>query len=56
VPLSFLGDGRYKGSLVRDDKENDAAVILEDRTVRRTDTLTIEMTNGGGFVGRFTKQ
>jgi len=56
VPLSFLGDGRYKGSLVRDDKENDAAVVLEDRNVRRTDTLTIEMTNGGGFVGRFTKQ
>ncbi len=56
VPLSFLGDGRYKGSLVRDDKENDAAVILEDRTVRQTDTLTIEMTNGGGFVGSFTKQ
>jgi len=56
VPLSFLGDGRYKGSLVRDDKENDAAVVLEDRTVQRTDTLTIEMTNGGGFVGRFTKQ
>ncbi len=56
VPLSFLGDGRYKASLVRDDKENDAAVVLEDRTVRRDDTLTIEMTNGGGFVGRFTKQ
>jgi alpha-glucosidase len=56
VPLSFLGDGRYKASLVRDDKENDAAVGLEDRTVRRDDTLTIEMTNGGGFVGRFTKQ
>jgi alpha-glucosidase len=56
VPLLFLDDGRYKASLVRDDKENDAAVILEDRTVRRDDTLTIEMTNGGGFVGRFTKQ
>jgi alpha-glucosidase len=56
VPLSFLGDGRYNASLVRDDKENDAAVVLEDKTVQRTDTLNIEMTNGGGFVGRFTKQ
>lgn len=56
VPLSFLGDGRYKASLVRDDKENDAAVVLENRTVRRDDTLKIEMVNGGGFVGRFTKQ
>jgi alpha-glucosidase len=56
VPLSFLGDGRYKASLVRDDKENDAAVVLEDRNVRRTDTLTIEMVNGGGFIARFLKQ
>ena len=55
VPLSFLGDGRYNASLVRDDRENDAAVVLEDRTVRRGDTLTIEMINGGGFVGRFSK-
>jgi len=56
VPLSFLGDGRYKASLVRDDKENDAAVVLEDRSVRRADTLKIEMVNGGGFIARFSVQ
>lgn len=56
VPLSFLGNGRYKASLVRDDKENDAAVVLEDRTVLRGDTLKIEMVNGGGFIARFSKQ
>jgi alpha-glucosidase len=56
VPLSFLGEGRYKASLVSDDKENDAAVVVENRTVQRDDTLTIEMTKGGGFVGRFRKQ
>jgi alpha-glucosidase len=55
VPLSFLGDGQYKASLVHDDKGNDAAVVLQDMTVRRGDTLTIEMNNGGGFVGRFSK-
>jgi alpha-glucosidase len=53
VPLSFLGGGRYKASLVRDNKENDAAVVTEDTTVRQNDTLTIEMINGGGFAGRF---
>jgi len=55
VPLSFLGDGQYNASLVRDDKENDAAVVMEQRSVRRGDTLRIEMINGGGFVGRFLK-
>ena len=55
VPLSFLGDGPYKASLVRDNQENSGAVVLEQRTVQRGDTLQIEMIQGGGFVGRFTK-
>jgi alpha-glucosidase len=55
VPLSFLGDGRYKGSLVRDNKEKPDAVVLEDKTVQRADTLTIEMPNGGGFIARFSR-
>jgi alpha-glucosidase len=56
VPLSFLGDGQYNALLVRDDKENAAAVVLEGRTLRQGDTLKIEMVNGGGFVGRLSKQ
>ncbi|MDT8303611.1 MAG: glycoside hydrolase family 97 N-terminal domain-containing protein [Sedimentisphaerales bacterium] len=53
VPLSFLGGGQYQGSMVFDDKVNAAAVVIETRIVRQSDTLTIEMINGGGFVGRF---
>jgi alpha-glucosidase len=55
VPLSFLDDGKYNVSLVSDDKKNAAAVVLEDKTVRRDDALTVEMIDGGGFVARFTK-
>ena len=55
APLSFIGEGRYKASLVRDDKEKADAVVLEEREVQRSDSLTIEMPNGGGFVGRFTR-
>ena len=55
VLLSFLGDGRFKASLVRDDKEKADAVVLEDKTVQRSDSLTIEMTSGGGFVARFSE-
>jgi alpha-glucosidase len=55
VPLSFLGEGQYHTAMVCDDKENDAAVVLKNSTARRGDTLTIEMSNGGGFVGRFSK-
>jgi alpha-glucosidase len=56
VPLSFLGEGPYKASLVSDDTKNDAAVVLAERTVQRDDTFEIEMVNGGGFVGRFSEQ
>jgi alpha-glucosidase len=56
VPLSFLGDGKYKASLVRDDMQNDAAVVLDESDVTRETSLDIEMRNGGGFVARFTKQ
>jgi alpha-glucosidase len=55
VPLTFLGNGQYKAALVRDEKEKADAVVLENETVQRTDTITIEMPNGGGFVGRFTR-
>jgi len=55
VPLSFLGDGSYKASLVRDNKEKADAVALENATLQRNDALTIDLADGGGFVGRFTK-
>jgi len=55
VPLSFLGDGQCKAMLVRDDKDNPAAVVVENTTARQRDTLKIALPNGGGFVGRFTK-
>jgi alpha-glucosidase len=56
VPLSFLAEGSYKASLVRDNKADAAAVVLENKSTRQNDTLTIELSNGGGFVGRFTKK
>jgi alpha-glucosidase len=55
VPLSFLDDGQYKASLVLDNKENDAAGVMEEKTMRRGDKLTIEMQNGGGFVAVFSR-
>jgi alpha-glucosidase len=55
VPLLFLGDGIYEASLVSDSKDQSDAVVLEDRKVERSDTLTIVLADGGGFVGRFSK-
>jgi len=53
VPLSFLGDGRYKAIVVRDRSDDAAAVKIEDIAVRRDQSLSVETRLGGGFVGRF---
>lgn len=56
VPLSFLGNGSYDASLVRDDKENAAAVVLVNETLGQGDVLEIQMIDGGGFVARFSRR
>ena len=53
VPLSFLGKGSHAALLVRDEADEPAAVRVEHVTVRRDDSLTIDLRAGGGFVARF---
>jgi alpha-glucosidase len=52
IDLSFLGEGSYQGFLIRDGAEA-AAVKTEYGTLRRADSLSVQMPSGGGFVGRF---
>lgn len=54
VPLTFLGTGTYKATVVRDGA-NDATVNVEQKTQKRDDTLTVDLKAGGGFIARFTK-
>jgi len=53
MPLSFLGRARYKAMLVRDQKDDPAAVKIESSAFTRSDQLTMGMRVGGGLVGRF---
>ena len=55
VPLSFLGEGEYNTTLVSDNKENSAALVMSKNKFNKKDSLKIEMINGGGFVAEFTK-
>ena len=54
VPLSFLGDGQYRGTLVRDEGDG-STVRMDAAPQRRTDTLTLALRAGGGFVARFSR-
>jgi alpha-glucosidase len=53
VDLSFLGgEGTWVSTLVRDTDEA-AAVKIEHVTLRRSESLDLNLRSGGGFVGRF---
>jgi len=55
VPLSFLGKDRYRATLVSDDRENGAAVVLLERELTAKDFVDLSLRDGGGFVGRFSR-
>jgi alpha-glucosidase len=56
LPLAFLAEGVYEAVLVRDAREQPAAVELERARLERDDFVTIDMPQGGGFVARFTRR
>jgi alpha-glucosidase len=55
IPLSFLGKNDYRAMLIRDNKDNAAAVETENTTLKSGDSLAIEMPAGGGFIARFSR-
>jgi len=55
VPLAFLGSGQYRASVVRDRKEDSAAVQTETNMAGNNDSWTLELAPGGGFIARFSK-
>ncbi len=58
VPLSFLGDGTYWGTMLTDGinaDHNAEDYRLDSQNLSRGDTLTIRMASGGGFVIKFAR-
>jgi alpha-glucosidase len=60
IPLTMLGEGKYKATIYRDGKKADWQTNpydykIETRTVRAGQTLKIRMASGGGFAIRITK-
>ncbi|HTF23059.1 MAG TPA: glycoside hydrolase family 97 catalytic domain-containing protein [Candidatus Limnocylindria bacterium] len=55
VPLSFLGEAQYNGVFVHDNPTDDVKVEIEKSTHKRSNSLTIELRAGGGFLARFSE-
>ncbi|MGB7161442.1 MAG: glycoside hydrolase family 97 catalytic domain-containing protein, partial [Tepidisphaeraceae bacterium] len=56
VPLSFLREGKFTATLVRDGAMPEEMKIEKDVPLSPSDTVTIDMPAGGGFVGAFVKK
>ena len=54
VPLSFLDNGRYQVSVVRDG-DSDTSVSVEQTTKARSDSIRADLRAGGGLVAWFVK-
>jgi alpha-glucosidase len=54
VPLSFLGNGPYRATVVQDEGDG-STVAVTTRAHQRTDALSLDLRAGGGFVARFTR-
>ena len=54
IDLGFLGKGRYDALVVRDTKDDAAAVGVEHTGVAADTPLTIELRAAGGFIARLT--
>lgn len=55
MPLSFLDEGEYRALLVRDSKNDAASVETENTILRRSNSLSIDLLEGGGFIARFSR-
>jgi alpha-glucosidase len=51
IPLSFLKQGSYKGTLVKD---NAGGVNLENKTFGPGDNIVLDLESGGGFIGELS--
>jgi hypothetical protein len=64
IPLSFLANGEYHTMLVRDGKDETppttrptgiTAIVVEHPTMKRGDSIKLDLAPGGGFIARFSK-
>ena len=53
VNLSFLGAGSHSATVIRDDAPDGSTIKVQTATYRSTDTISLDLRSGGGFVVSF---
>ena len=55
VPLRFL-NGTYKATIAKDNANDSAAVVMEEKTYSPNSVLELKLVSGGGYVAQFSKR
>ena len=55
IDLGFLGEGNYDALVVRDAPDTAAAVALDRSRVSKTDSFSLDLRAGGGFIVRMIR-
>ena len=55
IPLSFLGPGDYTILELTDDPANRDSIQLTQKRISARDSVNLELTPGGGYVARFSR-
>lgn len=55
IRLSFLGEGTFTASEVRDSDENPASVTLETGSYDKNGSIHLNLGEGGGFIAKFIR-
>jgi alpha-glucosidase len=50
IPLRFLKSGNYKATVVKDDGDNSASVVVEHKNYSAGDSIDLDLVAGGGFI------
>ncbi len=55
IPLSFLPSGKWKATVVQDDKNNPAALTVSTAVYRKDQVIHLSLAAGGGYIARCSK-
>lgn len=53
IPLRFLKSGNYKATVIKDDGDNSASVVIEHKNYSAGDSIELDLVAGGGFIAEF---
>lgn len=53
IPLRFLKTGNYKTTIVKDDGDNAASVVIEHKNYSAGDQIECNLVAGGGYIAEF---